>query len=282
MDPHVVADDVAGGAALDLSEREHCTVERGDRAADEGLEGADQGSGHDDRIDTAFRVSAVAGSAVQIDQYFVAGSVELAILHFKFSGMELRHDMETGDIVYVGILHAALLDHPLCASDRFLRRLEEKFYSTGPFTAVQLQQSGSAECDRRMGIMAAGMHHPGIKGTAGMGRILLNGKRIDVGPKPDGAADRITSFAGEGSQNTGISDHPVRNSPGVQAACNNAVGFKFLGTFFRMLMKRVADCHKLREQCLDITAQVSGRESFRKMSFRGSHVITSFLYKPYK
>lgn len=101
MDPHVVADDVAGGAALNLSKREHCIVERGDRAADEGLEGADQGSGHDDRIDTAFRVSAVAGSAVQIDQYFVAGSVELAVLHLKFSGVELRHDMETGDIVYV-------------------------------------------------------------------------------------------------------------------------------------------------------------------------------------
>ena len=106
------------------------------------------------------------------------------------------------------------------------------------------------------------MHHPGIKGTAGMGRILLNGKRIDVGPKSDGAADRITSLAGERSQNTGISDHPVRNSR-VQAACNNAVvGFKFL--VFPMLMKRVADCHKLREQCLNVTAQVSGRKAFEK------------------
>lgn len=108
--------------------------------------------------------------------------------------------METGDIVYVRIFHTALLNHPLCASDRFLRRLEEKFYGTGPFTAVQLQQSGSAECNRRIGIVAAGMHHPGIKGTARMGRILLNGKRIDVGPKPDGAANRLTSLAGEGSQ----------------------------------------------------------------------------------
>ena len=107
--------------------------------------------------------------------------------------------------------------------------------------------SGSAERNGGVGVMPAGMHHAGIKGAAGVRSIFLNRKSVNVCPESDGAADRIISLAGELCQNTSVGNHPVGDSPGIQAACDDAVSFKFLCAFFRMLVEGVTNGHKIPE-----------------------------------
>ena len=48
-----------------------------------------------------------------------------------------------------------------------------------------IQHRGDAECDRRMGVVSAGVHPAGIQGHGVVGLRFVDGEGIEVGPEAD-------------------------------------------------------------------------------------------------
>ena len=79
-------------------------------------------------------------------------------------------DVQTQNGVDRRILHAARVDHMLCAAVLFFTGLEEELHSTAEAVLQLIQYHGAAQQHGGMHIVTAGVHHAG--GLAGIGNVV--------------------------------------------------------------------------------------------------------------
>ena len=84
-----------------------------------------------------------------------------------YIGMLFGGDMQTENRFDFRVVHAALLDHHFCAAfftywRHFFGGLKNKFDGAGQIFAHACQNFRNAHQNRHMGIVTAGVHHPGL------------------------------------------------------------------------------------------------------------------------
>jgi hypothetical protein len=95
--------------------------------------------------------------------------------------------MECIDGIAWKLPEQSFLDHAPSAALVLLGRLEDEV--NGPVELSGLgQRPGGAEQHGGVSVMPAGMHPAGDLGLVGHARRFLDGKRVHVGPDPDGTA----------------------------------------------------------------------------------------------
>ena len=124
----------------------------------------------------------------------------IAPAHGDLAGGAGRIDVECDDMVQ--LRHRLVLDHGCGAAgarfvETFLGRLKQQLDPALPRIrlgcVVLLEDLGGAQQHGRVGVVAAGMHDPGVVGLEGMFDLLLDGQRVHVRPnandRPVGGPD---------------------------------------------------------------------------------------------
>ena len=224
------------GAGVELADRQHGAVDRVDPAGNQGLQGAHHLRAHDDRVDREVRPRGVPAAAGDGDLDHVGGRVHRAGDH--------RHLAHRQEAVIVGAEHPVageaveqpLLDHYPAAAAALLCGLEDEVH--GAVEIARLGEvAGGTEQHRRMPVMAAGVHRPGIDRAVGEVVRLRHRQRIHVGAQADGP---LRCPVAQRADQPGAGD-PLSHldAPGAELLGNDPAGAALGEAEFRVLVQVV-------------------------------------------
>ncbi len=243
-------DDVEPAAGIDHGDRDHHGIEWTDAAAGDGLHRLHDGRRRHHRIAAGMRPRRVSADARDDDLEAIAGGEERSHARADDAKGVLRPAMQSEDALDRRTDHApveaAILDHPLAAAATFFGRLEEKRNRVRQ--RIRLRQTGQhasgAEQDGGMAVMTAGVHGSGGRAPIRKLALLLNWKRVHVGPQSDRPRSAPRQMAKDpgSSGEIGLEGHPRLG----QFALHHRARAALLVPQFRVGVKVVTDRHQLR------------------------------------
>ena len=177
---HLTADDVVGLSAFNGANGHHRRVKGRQGTADQGLQGSNNLSGNHNGVNAAFRVGTMTALALYRQANFIACAADKARLSKESPCLIVGIHVLSDDHIHMGILHASLLRHHFAAAHSFLFRLKEILYRAVPLILVGAQPHGTAQCQRHMGIVSAGMHGTFLCGGKGQTCFFRYRQRIHI------------------------------------------------------------------------------------------------------
>ena len=239
---HVVADHVVGLAALDGAEGQHQAVQRGDVPGDQRLQRRDDLRRADDGVHAVLRVGRMAALAPHVQLQLVAGGVERAVAGLHRAQRQVRLHMQAVARVHVGILQHARLHHRQRAAGGLLRGLEQQLHAAVQPVAHFRKHLRHAQLDRRVHIVAAGVHPALVGGSEGTAHRLGQRQRVDVRAQADAAA-RLRAL--DQANHPGLFDG-VGNLQFFQGLADQLLRLEFAEALLRDAMQRAALFHRPR------------------------------------
>ena len=204
-----VRDDVDGGAAGNGADGENGGSERVNVAGDDLLEQCDELAERKNGVVAVLGLGAVRGLAVNIEAVHVKAAGDDAALDGEGGVSDIgRLNVHGDDGVHMGVFHAAVPDHRLCAAGGvvgvggFLGRLENELYAALELISVLAQQACGGEQRGDVQVMAAGVHDAGVFGAELKAGFLDNGQSVGIGA--DGETFALAELTLDKADNAGV------------------------------------------------------------------------------
>ena len=163
-------------------------------AADDGLEGLDQGGCDGDGIDAVVGHGGVGAFAGDDDLEGVGGGEDGARANADLTDGHAGPVVQAEDGVAGEAFEESVLDHGATATEGFFGGLEDEVKGAVE-VLVGGEVFGGGQQDGGVAVMAAGMHAAGVAGVVAEGVGFLHGQGIHVGADAD-AAGAVAAFEG--------------------------------------------------------------------------------------
>ena len=193
-DDGVIGNDVFHGAAGDLAHGEHGRVQRIGAARDQGLQLADDGAGHGNRVQRGVGHGRMATLAVDPDLKAQGGGHDGANAHGHLAGRQRWPVVQRKHGFAGEFLEQAVIHHGLGASASFFGWLEDQVHRAVKVGLLS-QGGGSAQQHGGVAVVAAGMHAALVLADVPEGVDFRDGQGIHVGADADAAAGVVLAAA---------------------------------------------------------------------------------------
>ncbi len=175
--------------ADDRAEADHAGRKRADLPADDMLDRRHHQTGHDDGVDAAVRLGAMAALADDGDVHLIVGRRTVAVFDdhiavFAGERVDLPVHVQRQNGVDLRVFQYAVLDHRQRPARPLFRRLEQKLHLPVQLRLMPFQQFGDAQQDRRVGVMAASVHVVVLRPVFEL-RLLVDAQSVHVRPQRD-------------------------------------------------------------------------------------------------
>jgi hypothetical protein len=247
-----IGNDISGLACMERTDRDDSGLQGVEVAGDDGLEGRDDLGRDDNGVHRLLGDGSVATFALDGEVKEFDRSHERARANTDRTEGELIPEMETDDGINIWVLEGSGFDHRFSSTRSFLSGLEDEFdgaREVGGFGEVAGEVLGRAEGDRRMSIMATGMHLARDLGAIGDSIGLLDRQSIHIGSNRESAARLQTR---DSRDNTRVGDASLMgDAPFGKLLANKSSRQMFIKGQFRLLVESSAPLHQIRLEILN-------------------------------
>ena len=195
-----IGDDVAGGPGMEGAHSDDSGVDRVEVAGDDGLEGGDNLGSDDDGIYGLLRNSSVAPTTENGAIEGFNRRHECAFPDAEGPDRKLLPEMEANQCIDLRVMQNSSFDHRFCAAGTFFCGLKNKLHGARKGMAMGIEVVSSAEGDRNVTVMAAGVHFTGMLGFVVEVVLFMDGEGIHIGPNGKHGAGTIASDEGYNSR----------------------------------------------------------------------------------
>ncbi len=185
----IIRDDVERFAAVDLRHADHRRFARMQAARDDGLQRQHEMARDEQRIDALVRHGRVAAVAADGD-FEGTGAGHHRPRHYRhLADGDPRPVVQAIDGFHRELIEQPVLDHHVGAGFRLLSRLEDEADGSVKVQRVLVlgEVTRGAEQQRRVSVMAAGVHFPRMPRAIREAVLLIDRQRVHVGAQADGA-----------------------------------------------------------------------------------------------
>ena len=264
----VGGDDVVLGAAHELADGEDGRRVRGDLARDQVLHAEQDVGGGRDRILREVRIGAVAAPAPHLHVEEVGRGHRRPRADVELAGRRLRRQVQAVDLVDARPFEHARLDHRLGPAEDLLGRLEDEHRRPRHLGAMGGQDLGQGDGDRRVAVVAAGVHDAAGAGDERRVELLDQRQRVDVGAPGDGAPRPLAT---QHADHAGAADARAHvELGGVQPIGDDLRRPPLLERQLGMAMEVAAQHHQAVAPPVDLLCPLE------RQSCHGSHLAVSF------
>ena len=268
-------DDIAAGARMEAAHGDHGGFRGAHPAGDQALQGADDLAADEHRVDAQGGGGPVGAPAVNGDGKGIGGRIFLPELQAELACGVVHGAVSAKDRIHMGLLQTALRHHPLGSAVIFLVGLEQKLDIAPQRPPCLLQQPCRAQQRRRVGIVAAGVHHAGIFRGKGQARLLLQGQGVHIRPQGDGPAGRA---AADQANNAGPGAFSRFDAHALQLPQHQRLRPVFLPAQLRVLVERAAQLDQIGGNLLRPAQDLLGSDHKKALRIvKDSLIISCFL-----
>ena len=215
-------------------------------ARDDRLQRQHEVAGNDQRIDPLMRHRRVATVAADGDLEGTGTGHHRPGHHRHLADRDPRPVVQAIDGFHRKQVEQTVLDHHVGAGFRLLGRLEDEMDGAVEVERVLVfrEVARRAEQQRRMPVVAASVHLPGVPRAMREGVLFLDRQRVHVSAQANGA--RSLALA-QGADNAGLRQPAVNFQPvGREFARDDVGGPRLVKGEFRMRVNVVADRDQVR------------------------------------
>ena len=213
----------------------HYRLRGGGPAAGDGLEGGDQLAPSHDDIAAQVGLSPVGPFPAEGESKGVGGGADGPLTQRHRPRGDAALHVAAEDRVHMGILHAALGNHPRPAAVALLVRLEEELHRPGQGLPPPLEKLRRSQQGGHMEVVAAGVHHPRILRGVGQSRLFLDRQGIHVRPE---AQTFPRQCPPDHPHNPGAGHRDGRDAQQLQLSTNQRRSSPLLVPQFRVAVNR--------------------------------------------